>query len=67
MWAAGASFVNGMVCKVHVEFQKAFGGWLDGAVKDPPKIAVLPGHLQALINDEAAMVKRVGASELPSS
>ena len=52
------SFVNGMVCKVHVEFQKAFSGWLDGAVKDPPKIAVLPGHLQALIDDEVVMVKR---------
>ncbi|KAK7249561.1 hypothetical protein SO694_0026302 [Aureococcus anophagefferens] len=48
-----------MVCKVHVEFQKAFSGWLDGAVKDPPKIAVLPGHLQALIDDEVVMVKRV--------
>ena len=47
-----------MVCKVHVEFQKAFSGWLDGAVKDPPKIAVLPGHLQALIDDEVVMVKR---------
>jgi hypothetical protein len=53
------SFVNGMVCKVHVEFQKAFSGWLDGAVKDPPKIAVLPRHLQALIDDEVVMVKRV--------
>jgi hypothetical protein len=27
-------------------------------VKDPPKIAVLPGHLQALIDDEVVMVKQ---------
>jgi hypothetical protein len=44
-----ADFVNDMVCKVHAEFQKAFNNWLDGAVKEPPKLAVLPEHLQALI------------------
>ena len=42
------SFVNGMVCKVHVEFQKAFSGWLDGAVKDPPRIAFLAELERAL-------------------
>ncbi|KAH8068368.1 hypothetical protein JL721_6753 [Aureococcus anophagefferens] len=54
-----ADFVNSMVCKVHAEFQKAFNNWLDGSVKEPPKLAVLPTHLQALIDDEMAVVKRV--------
>ena len=48
-----------MVCKVHAEYQRNFENWLDGAVKEPPKLAEIPTHLQHRLREEAATVKQI--------
>ena len=48
-----------MVLKIHIEYQRNFENYLDGAIKDPPKLAEMPTHLQHRLQEEAATVKQV--------
>ena len=53
------AFISDMVLKVHTEYQRNFENWLDGAVKEPPKLAEIPMHLQHRLQEETATVKQV--------
>ena len=52
-------FVNDMFLKIHNEYQRNFENYLDGAIKDPPKLAEIPVHLQHRLQEETATVKQV--------
>ena len=51
--------VRGLVRKVHEEYQRNFDSWLDGALKEPPKIATIPAHLLQRLQEEVEVVRQI--------